>query len=81
MAKKATDQKTNPTTSPKVSCGPFSPDGVYTATGKIARATHNAERHEEFNGKTIKAILSIKPTRMTVADIKYDLKTGFITIE
>jgi len=81
MAKKAIDQKTKPATAPKVNCGPFNPNGIYTATGKIARAPHNAERHEEFNGKTIKAILSIKPTRMTVADIKYDLKTGFITIE
>ena len=76
MAKKATDQKTKP-----VATGPFDPAGIYTATGKIARATHNAERHEEFNGKTIKEILSLKPTRMTLADIKYDVKTGFITIE
>jgi|TARA_R100000664_G_C2736593_1_gene125910 hypothetical protein len=76
MAKKATKPQ-----EVKVNCGPFAPAGIYTATGKIARATHNAERHEEFNGKTIKEILSLKPTRMTLADIKYDVKTGFITIE
>ena len=81
MAKIATDQKTTPATAPKVNCGPFNPSGIYKATGKIARAPHNAERHEEFNGKTVKAILSLKPTRMTIADIKYDVKTGFITIE
>ena len=38
-------------------------------------------RADEIDGKTVKAILSLKPTRMTIADIKYDVKTGFITIE
>tara|TARA_R100001377_G_scaffold54627_1_gene32257 strand:- start:318 stop:560 length:243 start_codon:yes stop_codon:yes gene_type:complete len=79
MAKKAT--KLQEVKAPKVNCGPFNPKGVYNATGKIARATHNAERHEEFSGKTVSEILGLKPTRMTIADIKYDLKTGFITIE
>jgi len=77
MAKKATKVKQEV----KVNCGPFSPTGVYTATGKVARATHNAERHDEFNGKTVSEILSLKPTRMVLADIKYDVKCGFITIE
>lgn len=53
-------------------------NSVYTATGKLARAAHNVERHQEFNGMTVKEILDTK--RMTPADIKYDIKCGFIKL-
>ena len=63
----------------KVKYGGLNPTAVYTATGKIARATHNAERHTALNGKTVKAALA---TRLVNAqDIKYDLAKGFITLE
>ena len=65
----------------KINLGGLPENAVYTKTGKIARAVHNAERHELYNGKTVKEILSIKPTVMTPADIKYDVKVGFITLE
>mgnify|MGYP003140827370 CR=1 FL=1 len=65
----------------KVNLGGLPPAKIYTKTGKIARAVHNAERHELYNGKTVHEILSIKPTVMTPADIKYDVKVGFITLE
>ena len=72
---------TTKTKAPKINLGGLPAKAVYTKTGKLARAVHNAERHDLYNGKTVAEILSIKPTVMTPADIKYDIKLGFITIE
>jgi hypothetical protein len=64
---------------PKVNLGGLNGDLIYTATGKVARATHNAERHVTLNGQTVAQALA---TRLVNAqDIKYDLARGFITLE
>tara|TARA_R100001510_G_C7507608_1_gene108590 strand:+ start:91 stop:327 length:237 start_codon:yes stop_codon:yes gene_type:complete len=63
----------------KVNLGGLDGAMIYTATGKIARATHNAERHLALSGKTVSEALA---TRLVNAqDIKYDLARGFITLE
>ena len=48
-------------------------------TGKVARAEHNAERHKTLNGKTVGEALGGK--NYTKADLNYDLKVGFLSIE
>lgn len=56
-------------------------NAVYTnIPNKVARAQHNADRHLAFNGKTVKELLTIKPTVITHADIKYDVNKGFIKL-
>ena len=72
---------TTKTKAPKINLGGLPAQAMYTKTGKLARAVHNAERHDLYSGKTVSEILSIKPTVMTPADIKYDVKLGFITLE
>jgi hypothetical protein len=63
----------------KVNLGGLDGSLIYTATGKVARAQHNAERHQVLNGKTVTEALA---TRMIDAQgIKYDLGLGFITLE
>ena len=63
----------------KVNLGGLDGSLIYTATGKVARATHNAERHLALNGMTVTEALA---TRLVNAqDIKYDLGRGFITLE
>ena len=72
-----TTTKKNPEV--KVNLGGLNGDLIYTATGKVARAKHNAERHEALNVKTVTEALA---TRLVNAqDIKYDLARGFITLE
>ena len=45
---------------------------------KIARATHNQDRHKELNGKTVQEALA---TRMVDArDIRYDVAKGFMLL-
>ena len=45
---------------------------------KIARATHNQDRHRELNGKTVQEALA---TRMVDArDIRYDVAKGFMLL-
>ena len=51
---------------------------IYTATGKVARAVHNAERHKALNGKTVTAAIASR--LVTATDIKYDVAKGFITL-
>ena len=63
---------------PAINTGGLNPAAIYTATGKLARAAHNAARHTAYNGKTVKFILSNR--LLTAADIKYDLAKGFITL-
>ena len=63
----------------KVNLGGLNGDLIYTPTGKVARATHNAERHLALSGMTVTEALA---TRLVNAqDIKYDLTRGFITLE
>ena len=38
-------KNTNKTKKPTVNYGSLNPEAIYTATGKVARASHNAERH------------------------------------
>ena len=70
---------TNKKTEVKVNLGGLNGDLIYTPTGKVARATHNAERHLALSGMTVTEALA---TRLVNAqDIKYDLTRGFITLE
>ena len=38
---------------PKINLGGLDGEAIYTATGKLARAQHNADRHTELNGMTV----------------------------
>lgn len=71
--------KTNKKPTVKISSGNLDLTAIYTATGKVARATHNADRHATLNGKTVKEALESR--LVNAADIKYDLAKGFITLE
>ena len=75
--KTTTNKKVNQ--EPKVNLGGIDGSLICTPTGKIARATHNAERHLTLSGMTVTEALA---TRLVNAqDIKYDLARGFITLE
>ena len=63
----------------KVNLGGLNGSLIYTATGKVARAKHNAERHVALNGMTVTEALAT--TLVNAQDIKYDLARGFITLE
>ena len=67
------------TTTAKVKSGGLNLDSVLKDNPeKIARATHNAERHKELDGKTVREALA---TRLVDSrDIRYDLKKGFMVI-
>ena len=72
-----TTTKKNPEV--KVNLGGLDGSLIYTATGKVARAQHNADRHQALNGKTVKEAIA---TRLVNAqDVKYDVAKGFITLE
>ena len=63
----------------KVNLGGLDGSLIYTATGKVARAQHNADRHQALSGKTVKEAIA---TRLVNAqDVKYDVAKGFITLE
>ena len=64
---------------PKVNLGGLNPNAIYTATGKVARAAHNADRHKALSGLTVSEALLTRT--VNAQDIKYDLKLGFITLE
>ena len=70
---------TNKKTEVKVNLGGLNGDLIYTATGKLARAPHNAERHVALNGMTVTEALATR--QIDAAGIKYDLGRGFITLE
>ena len=73
------NNKTKTKTEVKINLGGLDGDAIYTATGKVARAQHNADRHTELNGKTVKEAIA---TRLVNAqDVKYDVAKGFITLE
>ena len=58
--------KTNKKPAVKINSGNLDLNAVYTATGKVARATHNADRHVTLNGKTVReALQSRRFERMT----------------
>ena len=63
----------------KVNLGGLDGDAIYTATGKIARAQHNADRHVALNGMTVKEALTTR--QVNAQDIKYDIAKGFISLE
>ena len=73
--------KTNTKAAPtvKINSGNLDVNANYTATGKVARAQHNADRHVTLNGKTVKEALETR--LVNAADIKYDVAKGFITLE
>ena len=63
----------------KINLGGLNGNAIYTATGKVARAQHNAARHVALNGKTVSDAIA---TRLVNAqDVKYDVAKGFITLE
>jgi hypothetical protein len=63
----------------KVNLGGLDGDAIYTATGKVARAQHNADRHAALNGMTVKEALTTR--QVNAQDIKYDIAKGFISLE
>jgi hypothetical protein len=73
------NKNTKTKTEVKINLGGLDGDAIYKATGKVARAQHNADRHTELNGKTVKEAIA---TRLVNAqDVKYDVAKGFITLE
>ena len=61
-----------------VNLGGLNPKAVYTATGKVARAPHNAERHSSLNGQTVEQAIASR--QVTAQDIKYDVAKGFVKL-
>ena len=64
---------------PKINLGGLDGAFIYTATGKIARAQHNADRHATLNGMTVTEALVTR--QVNAQDIKYDIAKGFIKLE
>jgi len=66
-------------TTTKVNSGGLNLDAILKDNPeKVARATHNQERHKELNGKTVRDALA---TRMVDArDIRYDVQKGFMIL-
>ena len=73
------NKTTKTKTEVKINLGGLDGDAIYTATGKVARAHHNADRHTELNGKTVKEAIATR--LVNAADVKYDVAKGFITLE
>ena len=63
---------------PKINLGGLNGKAIYTATGKLARAQHNADRHTALNGMTVTDALITR--QVNAQDIKYDLAKGFIKL-
>ena len=64
---------------PKINLGGLNGKAIYTATGKIARSQHNADRQTALNGLTVTDALITR--QVNAQDIKYDIAKGFITLE
>jgi hypothetical protein len=66
-------------TTPKVNGGGLDLEAILKDNpDKIARSTHNQERHKELSGKTVQQALA---SRMVDArDIRYDIAKGFMTL-
>ena len=73
------NKTTKTKTEVKINLGGLDGDAIYTATGKVARAQHNADRHTELNGKTVKEAIATR--LVNAADVKYEVAKGFITLE
>ena len=73
-----TKKALTPTPTVKINAGGLNVDLIYTATGKVACASHNADRHTALNGKTVGQALATR--LVNAADIKYDVAKGFITL-
>jgi len=73
------NKTTKTKTEVKINLGGLDGDAIYKATGKVARAQHNADRHTELNGKTVKEAIATR--LVNAADVKYDVAKGFITLE
>ena len=73
------NKTTKTKTEVKINLGGLDGEAIYTATGKVARAQHNADRHTELNGKTVKEAIATR--LVNAADVKYDVAKGFITLE
>ena len=56
----------------------YNANDILVATGKVARAEHNAERHKRLNGTPVGEALGRDYTK---ADLRYDLKVGFLAIQ
>tara|TARA_R110000751_G_scaffold768_2_gene2614 strand:- start:60 stop:311 length:252 start_codon:yes stop_codon:yes gene_type:complete len=78
MSNKNNKNTKNVAVAPKAYNGGLTLTAVYTKTGKLARATHNAERHTTLNGLTVAKALATN--LITAQDIKYDIAKGFITL-
>jgi len=61
--KTTTNKKANQ--EPKVNLGGIDGSLIYTATGKVARATHNAESHVTLNGMTVTEALTTRSDKRT----------------
>ena len=73
------NKTTKTKTEVKINLGGLDGDAIYKATGKVARAQHNADRHTALNGKTVKEAIATR--LVNAADVKYDVAKGFITLE
>ena len=76
---KVSNAKTAPKAVKEVNLGGLNGSLIYTATGKVARADHNAERHQLLNGKTVTEAIASRVVAAT--DIKYDVAKGYVTLE
>jgi hypothetical protein len=76
---KVSNAKTAPKAVKAVNLGGLNGSLIYTATGKVARADHNAERHQLLNGKTVTEAIASRV--VAAADIKYDVAKGYVTLE
>ena len=74
-----TKKALTPTPTVKINAGGLNVNLIYTATGKVARAAHNAERHTALNGKTVTEAIASR--LVAAADIKYDVAKGYVTLE
>ena len=61
-----------------VNLGGLNPTAVYTATGKVTRAQHNAERHSSLSGQPVEQAIASR--QVTAQDIKYDVAKGFVKL-
>ena len=65
---------------PKVRSGGLDPSAVLVNNKqKVARSAENAQRHLDWNGKTVRQVLESR--QGDSRDINYDLSKGFMTLK
>jgi hypothetical protein len=65
---------------PKVRSGGLDPSAVLVNNpSKVARSPENAQRHLDWNGKTVRQVLESR--QGDSRDINYDLSKGFMTLK